>query len=55
MLKNQAQLLVDIALTKCKEAILFAEDNNLTDEQFFINFEDELNYMSQIDHTVGIK
>lgn len=41
--------LIESAIESVKEVIDFARLNGLTNTQEFINFEDELNIMSQLD------
>lgn len=42
--------LIKSAIESVKEVIDFARLNGLTNTQEFINFEDKLNTMSQLDH-----
>lgn len=39
----------------CIDYIKIAEEINITDEQWFIEYENWLNKLSCIDHTVGVK
>ena len=48
--KNQLYNYCQAIIHATSEIIRIAEQNKLTDEQFFINFEDKLNELSIKDH-----
>ena len=49
--KNRIWTMCQVALKLCLQCVDEAEKNNLTNEQFYIAFEDCLNKVSTKDHT----
>lgn len=49
--KNRVWTMCQVALKLCLQCVDEAEKNNLTNEQFYIAFEDCLNKISVKDHT----
>ena len=49
--KNRVWTMCQAALQMCLQCVKEAEENNLTDEQFYIAFENALNKVSCKDHT----
>lgn len=49
--KNRVWTMCQVALKLCLQCVDEAEKNNLTNEQFYIAFEDCLNKVSVKDHT----
>ena len=49
--KNRVWTMCQVALKLCLKCVDEAEKNNLTDEQFYISFENCLNKISCKDHT----
>lgn len=53
--KNRVWTMCQVVLKLATQCVEEAEKNNLTNEQFYINFEDCLNLLSVKDHTDNSK
>lgn len=54
-MKNEFEQILKLEIEKIKSLVKYAEENNLINEQYYLSFENELNYISVLDHNKYLK